>query len=254
MPAPSIAQQTGWQRPHPQTMLQGFEGAINLLERVVEWDFDLDDPGFQAYAKRRGLGDCLFPADGEDGRIARQYRSAEGIAADQVATPRYLRIKIGRLQDAWELYLAHEGKPKAHILTTGERAQHLLEETRSYGVELERHGWRIDFSNNGKSIPHETWPAWKREFNQVHRELCLLLPDLNSLMQAPECFIEVSPSNLAHQDDLPTVRAMMAMAGIEVEPEVKPTAPKPKPEKPRSAKQAEARHQARAGQIDLFGF
>lgn len=233
-------------------MLQGFSEAITHMEKVREWDFNLDDPGFQWYLKARGLGDHIFRPESDIGRILRQYRSADEITAAGEDIPRYLVVARARLQDAWEMYCepgAHEimelwggyknwkqpGAAKidglgTRLLAQLEKqetmAQQLLADLEEWGIKVERHGESVDVV--GGNWPEGKRKEWKRRFNECWREFIALLPDCNSLMQAPEGFTEVSPGNFAHQDDLPTVRAMMALAGIGAEVETKPTAaPRP---------------------------
>ena len=110
------------------------------------------------------------------------------------------------------------------ILTPTARAQRLLDEAQAWGVIFERHGRHIDIANPS-AIPGDKFGAWKNEFNKVQRELALLLPDMDSLMQQPEGFVEVSTGNFVHVDDLPTALAMIAMT----EPSSKQPKPEPKP-------------------------
>lgn len=122
--APTITQQTGWVRHHPQAICQDFDIRI----RVHEYDFDLEDLGFQAYAKARGV---LYLA-GENLRwqIAAEHRTTrkEFLQAERWEPLRWwvhyktgarmrlqtddeleaswqiIRAAKGALQDVWELY------------------------------------------------------------------------------------------------------------------------------------------------------
>jgi hypothetical protein len=91
MAARSIAEQTGWGRPHPQTMLQGFPNSLELLLQVTETDFDLEDPGFRFYCQQRGIADLFSWA-------------ARETAGDDTTDAKIIRLAKGRLQDAWEMY------------------------------------------------------------------------------------------------------------------------------------------------------
>jgi hypothetical protein len=107
MVARSIAEQTGWNRPHPMTMLQGFDTALELLLRITEWDFDLSDPGFVFYCKQRGT---LYLV-GEPGTAWWQMVcdfSRKEVGPGAGLDTKYLLIARGRLQDCWEMYLMPE--------------------------------------------------------------------------------------------------------------------------------------------------
>lgn len=176
----------------------------------------------------------------EEFRFAQEYPPESGQRHEFTKTEQefhWNRLKRtwARLADGWELfraqagdYLADSRQPAPEIVailteeipepastapTNAERAQRLLEEAQGYGVIFERHGDSVD--KTGGDFPKGRWKTWKTEYNEVWREFLSLLPDTKSLMQQPEGFTEVSPGNFVHQDDLPTVTAMMAMAGIE---------------------------------------
>lgn len=122
--APTLAQQTGWQRPHPKALCQD----IKILQKVTECDFDLSDPGFQRYATMRGVlylagvkgsPRWRFTDDFSKGReefmrdayfnFAQEYPAGSGVRHKYTPDEMEFHWKTmilarGRLQDAWELY------------------------------------------------------------------------------------------------------------------------------------------------------
>lgn len=93
--ARSIFEQTGWKRPHPQTICQEHE----VLLKIREYDFDKTDRKFLDYVKSR-TGIVPFP---------RYFDMNDKNILDSKAR----RIFFGRLQDAWELYRA-ENRIEVH--------------------------------------------------------------------------------------------------------------------------------------------
>lgn len=251
---PSIEALAGRPRQMPVSIFQDAETLDRIADGVIAaggFDYDLADPRFQAYLKARGVlwsagkpGTtwwkwCAAPngrtleqfRQQEEFRFAQEYPPESGqrhefTKAEQEFHWNRLKRTWARLADGWELYRQQAGdhptdsRQRDGIVasTPAERAQRLLDEARSYGVEFERHGGNIDVVGTAH-IPGKRFKDWKREFNEVHREFALLLPDRDSLRQQPEGFVEVSPGNYAHRDDLPTVRAMMALSGIDLPPE-----------------------------------
>lgn len=292
MAAPSIEALAGRPRQMPVSIFQDVESLDRIAAGMIAsggFDYDLEDPAFQDYLKKRGT---LYTAGKprttwwiwcespngrtfedfcrqEEFRFAQEYppgsgRCHEFLPHEQAFHWARLKRAWARLADGWELYRQQAGdhpadshQPEAEIVASpaAERAQRLLDEARTHGVEFERHGWQIDVVG-AAHIPGNRFKDWKREFNEVCREFALLLPDLDSLMQAPDGFVEVSPGNYAHQDDLPTVRAMMAMSGIELPPATEmedsgqdaPPPPPPK-RKPKTTKPTPAEL---ARQLSLF--
>jgi hypothetical protein len=99
--APTLAQQTGWQRPHPHMLCQGFDKALEITLAVTQFDFDLDCPAFRFYAEQRGVlwlagnpGSDFWQACRDAGRTGRLPAEADS----------RLRVACGRLQDAAEIY------------------------------------------------------------------------------------------------------------------------------------------------------
>ena len=70
-PSSDIESQTGWQRPHPKTLLQDIE----LLLRVERFDYNLKDPEFVRYAHRRGcMNGAGVPGESDPDRADYQLR------------------------------------------------------------------------------------------------------------------------------------------------------------------------------------
>lgn len=86
--ARTIHEQTGWERPHPETICQD----IGALEQVTEYDYDMQNADFVKYVKRR-TGYCLNVGD----VIAETARDDE---------PKYVKLTRAKLQDCWELFTA----------------------------------------------------------------------------------------------------------------------------------------------------
>lgn len=129
--APTIGEQTGWTRPHPLGLCQDFD----LRQKVTQTDFDLEDPGFQRYAKARGVlylagkglrwqlvkdhsvtrDEYLTAAHWEplrwwvDAKTGKRLRLQNH---DELETSwRIVRAAKGALQDAWELYQVEQNTP-----------------------------------------------------------------------------------------------------------------------------------------------
>lgn len=94
--APSIFEQTGWRRPYPAMMLQGWDGAQDLLLKVTACDFDLEDPAFQFYAQQRGL---LWAAGAPGSALWKSLCPPW----PEIREP-WTRITRAKLQDLWELF------------------------------------------------------------------------------------------------------------------------------------------------------
>lgn len=92
--AKTIFEQTGWRRPHPQTILQD----TATLMRIYEFDYNLSDPGFVRYFESR-TGVMISRMDCGWQRT-RQLLDAAAEEPDPVH-----QITRCRLQDCWELYL-----------------------------------------------------------------------------------------------------------------------------------------------------
>jgi hypothetical protein len=87
----TIYEQTGWKRPFPQMICQDPE----VLLKITEFDFDLDNEGFIDYfISRTGI----MYGYSDDPELAEQLLMSDD-------PPRYQKIVKGRLQDCWELYL-----------------------------------------------------------------------------------------------------------------------------------------------------
>lgn len=125
MGAFSVEQQTGWRRPGAVAICQD----IDVLARVSQYDFDLSDVRFLAYAHARGV---LYKAGNCQSRrwqaTADHALSREAFLADryfQLSEPhpvtgqqhayspedmethwRIMKIAKGGLQDCWQLYCA----------------------------------------------------------------------------------------------------------------------------------------------------
>ena len=101
MPVPTIEQQTGWKRPFPHQLLQGFPDAGDILQRIGHYDFDLDDPAFRFYCEQRGV---LWYAGKEGGWRWNNLRCAGWgqMPADDLTQGE--RYAAGRLQDCAELF------------------------------------------------------------------------------------------------------------------------------------------------------
>lgn len=105
MSAPTITEQTGWRRPHPQTLLQGFPEAIDLLARITVYRYDLDDPDFLFYLERRGMFDLPGKAGSPYWHAMRAAGQGSGELPDRHSHTVYA---AGRLTDAWELFCRPE--------------------------------------------------------------------------------------------------------------------------------------------------
>lgn len=122
MAARSIEEQTGWKRPIPTMICQNHE----ILARVTEYSFNLNNPAFRDYCEARGVlwkagvrRRFRFTADhsATKDQFFVQFRLAE----KQPNIPQYVysddemefhwRLMLaakGALQDAWELFTAEE--------------------------------------------------------------------------------------------------------------------------------------------------
>jgi hypothetical protein len=235
--------------------------APEILERIADGlekhghGYDLDAPGFIDYLQARGVAHhigregttwrtwCAAPA----GRTLAEFREQEEFRVWKEDPPeggrgQYLpheqefhwkrwRRAVAAIADCWELFSAQAGDHSADSRQPdpepSSRAQRLLDEALGYGVEFERQGESINLISG--TIPRDKYKRWKAEFNEVYPEFALLLPDTKSLMQQPEGFVEISPGNFVHEDDLPSVRAMIAITEPVPEPEIKQAQPEPKP-------------------------
>lgn len=104
MKAPTIQQQTGWGRPYPHMMLQGFDAALGFLLKIERFDFDLDSPHFRFYAEQRG---CLWLAGNEGCETWEVCRRADKEGQLPPDAEQRHKLACGRLQDCWELYQTH---------------------------------------------------------------------------------------------------------------------------------------------------
>ena len=117
----TIEQQTGWKRPFPKMICQD----LYVLEKVVEYDFDLEDAGFQAYAQARGVLHVagvqnsirwdftksfeLGLADFLENTYFHYAKEHNGARYKYTEAEMHLHYEImciarAKLQDAWELY------------------------------------------------------------------------------------------------------------------------------------------------------
>ncbi len=122
----SVTQQTGWRRPAPTAICQDHQ----VLLAITEFDFDLTDPGFQAYARSRGvLHGCGIPGSHRWRFTADHAATRDDFMADpcfrspdpgpitsavylyppeEMETHwRIMRLAKAKLQDCWELYRTH---------------------------------------------------------------------------------------------------------------------------------------------------
>lgn len=133
----SVTDQTGWRRPHPQTLLQD----VDLLQKIEVYTYNLKDPEFVRYAHSRGcMNGAGVPGEndpdyteytlkhgsvtGDAGQLRRWVRDTwrtipEFIASRDLRTAinghvyseeerrqfaTSIRIARGQLQDCWEIY------------------------------------------------------------------------------------------------------------------------------------------------------
>ena len=116
----TFCQQTGWKRPTPQAICQSYD----VLRTVTEYSYDLHDPAFQDYAKKRGV---LYKAGCQDrfeftanhnitrsDYAARFYLSEEDpqgiqhpLSDDAIEVHWQIMLAAkGSMQDCWDLYQA----------------------------------------------------------------------------------------------------------------------------------------------------
>jgi hypothetical protein len=89
-PVPTIEQQTGWKRgPQAVSICQDSD----VLARVTEVDFDLEDEAFVRYFIARTGHDILRADCGWPSKKKAIMRASE----------RWEKIERGKLQDCWEL-------------------------------------------------------------------------------------------------------------------------------------------------------
>lgn len=122
--APSIEQQTGWRgRMMPVSICQDSD----VLAAVSQYDFDLSDEGFCAYAERRGVlykagvrGSRRWQAAADHSFTFEQFCAEPSFQfaiewqgqryrysdAEMAGHWRIMRIAKGGLQDCWQLYQA----------------------------------------------------------------------------------------------------------------------------------------------------
>lgn len=92
--APTIYQQTGWIRPHPQTICQ----EVSVLEQVTAFDYVLTDDFVKYFEARTGVRitecECGF------------QHVVDVLANPDVSLSEtdHWRLTRAKLQDAWELY------------------------------------------------------------------------------------------------------------------------------------------------------
>jgi hypothetical protein len=118
--AKSITEQTGWKRPSPVAICQGFD----VLRKVTEYDFDLSNLEFQNYCRARGVlykAGCnnrfKFTADHsatkdrffDEFRYAIEYPEGSGqryrFTDDEMETHWKIMLAAkGAMQDCWELF------------------------------------------------------------------------------------------------------------------------------------------------------
>ncbi len=121
--APTILQQTGWQRPFPQCICQD----LKVLQRISIYSFDLSDRKFRDYvAARTGVVyDYGTPAQiaeridfyqnwsDDDIRSRPDFTYADQTSVsieDRAVWIKIVRISRGKLQDCWELYQNHQAR------------------------------------------------------------------------------------------------------------------------------------------------
>ncbi len=94
--ARSIEEQTGWKRPLPVSVVMN----ADLLEKVTEFDYDLNDPGFVQYFTAR-YGQTLRCKLGWDAVVT-------WLANYSVPAPtKSWELTRAALQDCWEIWVNH---------------------------------------------------------------------------------------------------------------------------------------------------
>lgn len=121
--ARTIFEQTGWRRPHSQTILSCYE----TLCKITEYDYDLSDDEFVEYARSRGVMNTAFVAGSPhreyvkdhwltesdyitDARIEISHavlykgRRRKYTEAERRLNWKLVQIARAKLQDCWEIY------------------------------------------------------------------------------------------------------------------------------------------------------
>ena len=113
----TIQQQTGWKGAMPVTLCQD----TDVLVRVGEYDFDLNNKAFQGYLKTRGIAHKAGTKARFSFTANHQATKAEFMAMFQLAEPykgqqykfsaeemqahwRVMLAAKGAMQDAWEIF------------------------------------------------------------------------------------------------------------------------------------------------------
>ena len=82
----TIESQTGWNRPFPKVLLQDIE----LLEKVTDYSFDLNNPDFVKYFIARTGTNILDP----------DVKLHLVMASEEI----HCKIVRGKMQDCWEIF------------------------------------------------------------------------------------------------------------------------------------------------------
>jgi hypothetical protein len=124
MEARTIYEQIGWVRHYPEQLCQ----ETFLLEKVYEYDFDLNDLNFREYLEKRGIASFKsfekglfdleqtidFLMNWDENRVLTDPSLSESITGlkfdehDRAISLRVWKIQKGKLQDAWEIYKSNE--------------------------------------------------------------------------------------------------------------------------------------------------
>lgn len=109
----TIQQQTGWNRPHPQTICQEMDALVS----VTDYSFDLGDKGFFAYCKARGVAHKAghgkrFSFTADHAKTREDFGAMFGVSEtgwvyspeDMETHWRIMLAAKGSMQDCWELY------------------------------------------------------------------------------------------------------------------------------------------------------
>lgn len=109
MKARSIYEQTGWKRSTPVSLCQ----EIKILEKITEFDFDLNSQEFKDYIRAR-VGWNLKPIgmtheafieflmDGDEVDVRAMLK--EKTEVEFKSNIRHLQIMRATIQDCWEIY------------------------------------------------------------------------------------------------------------------------------------------------------
>jgi hypothetical protein len=124
MCAETILSQTGWKRPYPQMICQDKD----ILMKITEYDFDLNDEAFREYLEKRGICsfknftpgimlleqiiDFLMNWDEDrvmnDPSLAYSQSGLQFDKAHREVSLRIWKIMKGKMQDCWEIYKENE--------------------------------------------------------------------------------------------------------------------------------------------------